>query len=248
MMDIVTRGPRKPFRATLFLLCLLTAALVTAEDASDSAKEPPEPPKVRLVSAHDVGQLIKDGRGKVLVVNFWATWCPPCVEEMPELVAFYRNYAHGSVEFLSISADHPSTVDDRVRPFIEEKRLPFPVHVMKVKGPDELNDVLNLDWDGALPATFVFGRDGRAVHSWIGAITLADLKRVVDPLVTPRAQETPASPEHPIDPWGKAPNPGRPSKDMPTSATPHRALPQLQRPIPAPRDTAHTRPSALPRS
>lgn len=201
MMGIDTRAPTKAVRATLFLLCLLAAALVAAEDdAGGSAKKPQEAPKkepeevLRLVSADDVGQLISDGRGKVLVVNFWATWCPPCVEEMPELAAFYQDYAHRPVEFLSISADHPSTIDDRVRPFIEEKRLPFPVHVMKVEGPDELNDVLNLDWDGALPATFVFRRDGTMAHSWVGAITLAGLKKVVDPLLPPIAQEAYVTP------------------------------------------------------
>ncbi|HNT87803.1 MAG TPA: TlpA disulfide reductase family protein, partial [Candidatus Hydrogenedentes bacterium] len=70
------------------------------------AQPVPAPPEgVEIASADRVAALVAAAKGKALVVNLWATWCPPCVAEMPDLADFYRNRDSARVEFLSVSLD-----------------------------------------------------------------------------------------------------------------------------------------------
>ncbi|MBI4558961.1 MAG: TlpA family protein disulfide reductase, partial [Candidatus Hydrogenedentes bacterium] len=126
--------------------------------------------------------LIKAAKGKVVVVNFWATWCPPCVHEMPDLLKFYEANKEKSVQFLSISADGPGAIDDRVRPFMTEKKLSFPVYALDVGSPDEIAEALKIDFEGTLPATLVYDSAGKLAKFWNEEITLAQLTNTVYPL------------------------------------------------------------------
>ena len=141
-----------------------------------------EPPEIDLVTVEEIRGLIDAGRGSIVVVNFWATWCPPCVKEMPQLARFYEAFDTKGTIFLSFSADDPSTLEDRVRPFVNSYEIPFPVHVMHVEDPTELGAALKVDWDGGLPATFVFASDGSLARSWVGEITYEILAEAVGAL------------------------------------------------------------------
>ncbi len=164
-------------------LCLLAAAVLLGScGAPDEAPAAPSHP-VELASATRIESLVENSRGRVLVLNFWATWCPPCVEEMPELASFARNHVGEEVEFLSVSSDAPSTRDTLVRPFAVEYDLPFPVYIMGVDHPAEMVEHIGIEWDGGLPATFIFNKDGRAVHSWVGPVDEQILMAAVRPLL-----------------------------------------------------------------
>jgi thiol-disulfide isomerase/thioredoxin len=115
-----------------------------------------------------------------VVMNFWATWCPPCVNEMPVLADFARAYASKGVTVMGVSVDHPDTVDERVRPFVTRRRLPFPVYVLTERSPEAVGKALGVDWGGAVPATFVFDRSGCLIRSWFEEITWSDLTAAVD--------------------------------------------------------------------
>lgn len=145
------------------------------------ARTAPSKPDIDLVNAEAVSRLLASAKGKVLVVNVWATYCIPCVEEMPELAAFYRERDAKTVEFLSLSADFPYSVDDVVKPFVAEKSLPFAVHVLNVP-PDDLIGVLGVKdakWGGELPATFVFDATGALRKFWLERVHLQDLGAAV---------------------------------------------------------------------
>jgi thiol-disulfide isomerase/thioredoxin len=113
-------------------------------------------------------------RGKPLVVNFWATWCPPCVEEMPELSAFYDKYKPKGVQLLGIAVDSPSNV----REFLEERQFSYPLVVAGANG-SELASRLGSRID-AFPYTVLVAPNGQVVQQKMGRIYEEELIKWVE--------------------------------------------------------------------
>ena len=104
---------------------------------------------------------IENRNGKILFVNFWATWCVPCVEEFPDLVKIYNEHKSSDFEFLSISVDLPSEIETKVKPFLAEHSAEFPVVVVEEKRSDEVISLINPDWNGAVPVTVIYDKNGK---------------------------------------------------------------------------------------
>jgi len=139
----------------------------------------PDTPKVDTIDTAQLADLLKPDHKTPVVLNFWATWCPPCVKEMPEFVEFYRAHSAEEFRFLSISVDHPDTLDDRVKPFVQKKALPFPVHVLTERSPENLAKALGVEWTGAVPETFLFDKEGKLLKSWTEEITKEELEKAL---------------------------------------------------------------------
>lgn len=108
--------------------------------------------------------------GKPLVVNFWATWCPPCVEELPLLNAFYRQHAANGWQVVGLAIDQPSAV----RKFLQRMPLDFPIGLAGLGGTELGRSLGNLT--GGLPFTVVLGGEGRVLHRKMGQVTSEDLQ------------------------------------------------------------------------
>ncbi len=108
--------------------------------------------------------------GKPLVVNFWATWCPPCVEELPLLNAFYRQHAADGWQVVGLAIDQPSAV----RKFLQRMPLDFPIGLAGLGGTELGRSLGNLT--GGLPFTVVLGGEGRVLHRKMGQVTSEDLQ------------------------------------------------------------------------
>ncbi|MGA2369901.1 MAG: TlpA disulfide reductase family protein [Candidatus Korobacteraceae bacterium] len=97
---------------------------------------------------------LKDLRGKVVLVNFWATWCPPCRKEMPDLEALYKRFQDQGFVILSISEDEET---DKVQPFIAERNISYPI---LLDPGQKVNNMFKVD---GIPKSFVYDRDGKLV-------------------------------------------------------------------------------------
>lgn len=132
-------------------------------------------PKLTLADLGGTDHSLADYRGRVVLVNLWATWCPPCKAEMPTLEAYYKAHQADGFVTIAINDGDPS---DAVAAFVQEYALTFPV----------LLDPTYQATDHAfktrhLPSSFVIDREGNIRLRWVGEIDRASLEKYVTPLI-----------------------------------------------------------------
>ena len=137
-------------------------------------------PGLVLKNVSGVERKLSALRGRVVVLNFWATYCGPCVKEMPDLVAIQNQYAPFGVQVVGASLD---TLAERqeVRRFATDMKVNFPVLLGATN-----EDLARFGLDQSVPSTVVIGRDGKIVTVFRGAIRQADLRRQLNALVASR--------------------------------------------------------------
>ena len=113
-------------------------------------------------------------QGSVVLVNLWATWCPPCREEMPALQAFYEEYRSNG--FVLVAIDQGETTKEVV-PFVEEYNLTFPVWLDPASQAGAAFNTMNL------PSSYVIDRTGRIRLMWIGGISRENLDTYVPAII-----------------------------------------------------------------
>ena len=163
----------------------LTAALLAAappllaEEAA-SVDHLLEPDTIHPATVEQFRAVLEHHRGKVVVVNFWATWCIPCLQELPELDLLQERYADRGLVVLAISMDDPEKLEDRVRPFFA-KRAPGLVSYLASSEGDSVEFVTALDpeWPGALPTTMFFDRDGELDNMHLGRMLYSEFEEAV---------------------------------------------------------------------
>jgi thiol-disulfide isomerase/thioredoxin len=124
---------------------------------------------VELLDQRGLSKIIHERKGKPLLLNIWATWCQPCVEEFPDLIKL--SVTDTLVEVVGISVDYPDELRTKVLPFLEKLKVPFKIYIAKFDKQEDFITALDSTWSGAVPATFFYDGKGRKQFSSIGQET-----------------------------------------------------------------------------
>ncbi|MCL6508067.1 MAG: TlpA family protein disulfide reductase, partial [Bryobacteraceae bacterium] len=149
---------------------LLCAALVAAQ--------------VRLTPLDEnvYRRMLASHKGQVILVDFWATWCAPCLEELPQLVRLEAKYRAHGLRLIPISCDEPED-ESKALSFLRKAGVSFPGYRKQVA--DDEKFILSVDpkWSGALPALFLYDRTGRLVRSFVGEADLSAVEKAIHKLL-----------------------------------------------------------------
>ena len=170
-------------RASLcaFVLIVLSGSGVRVSAQTRTASQPVTP-----ISVAGIKALLHERHGKVLFLNVWATWCAPCAEEFPDIVKIHQTYSGDSVEVCAISIDYPDEIESKILPFITSHKIPFRVYVSNIKKDEDLMNALQPSWNGAVPATFIFDRNGKLCSFMTGQREYQTFEAALDSVLRSR--------------------------------------------------------------
>lgn len=169
-------------RARLALFAVVAvAALVSGYMFRQTGERDPVDIKPLMAAAfpdlQGRSRSLAEWRGSVLVVNFWATWCPPCLKEIPDFIRMQEKLRAKGVQFVGIAADQP----DKVRLFASKYRMNYPVLLADMAVIEIARQAGNQA--GGLPFTVILDREGKWVSSESGVLDEKRLNSLVEPLL-----------------------------------------------------------------
>ncbi len=155
-----------PGRLNLVFALLLFATIAGAQD-------------IAFIKADQITRWKNADTDTVYVINFWATWCGPCVAELPAFEKLHERYAGQKVRVILVSTDFSKQVDTKVRTFIREKNLRSQVAFMDESNPNNWINLVNPDWSGLIPATLIIARRKKFERFFETPLTYEELETAV---------------------------------------------------------------------
>ena len=119
--------------------------------------------EVKTIAESELQELIDNRNGKVLLLNIWATWCPPCRIEIPDLVKLSDNY-YNVVDVVGISIDYSEDLEQKILPFLKKNNVSYVNYISNFRKDEDLINFLHKKWNGVLPASFIYASNGDLLH------------------------------------------------------------------------------------
>jgi thiol-disulfide isomerase/thioredoxin len=163
-------------RALVWILtgwvCVNIPALATAAES-----------RIEPITAAEFGELLTAKRGKVVLVNFWATWCRPCLKEIPELEELAARYRERGFELVAVSLDEPEDLEAVVIPFLDKWFPEFRSYARLERSMDSVVSVVDRAWNEVLPTSYVLSADGQVKAMLQGGKSGAEFEAAILPLL-----------------------------------------------------------------
>ncbi len=137
-----------------------------------------EPVTLTKVDADALRALRQNGTGKFLLVNFWATWCAPCVAEFHEFVTMHRMYRHRDFEFVSVAINRPDE-EAQVLAFLKKQQASNRNLLFGSSDREQLMDAFDPEWPGAVPFTVLLSPEGKVLHRELDSVEAPALRRKI---------------------------------------------------------------------
>jgi thiol-disulfide isomerase/thioredoxin len=156
---------------TLLLMLLSGPVVLRSQTAGENL------PVVRRIAPADIDSLLRRQKGNVVLLNIWASWCKPCMEEMPDLLRLRREFHDKPFTLLLISDDDAENVDNLVRPALRKFGVTFPTYNLGGSNDEAVINAVDSTWSGALPASFIFAPNGILSVRLVGGKTKAAFEK-----------------------------------------------------------------------
>jgi len=116
---------------------------------------------IKLIDSDELATLSSKSSDTTYVINFWATWCSPCVKEIVHFEELHAKRGNSKLKVVLVSLDFPNQVEKRVLPFVEQKEISAPVKIMTDLDYNAWIERIDKSWSGAIPATLIYNKDRR---------------------------------------------------------------------------------------
>ena len=161
-------------KKTFFFSILMLAFMATASLQAQT---------VEVIKFPQLQELIDAPGKQVKVINFWATWCRPCVKELPYFEELQSNYSTEELQVYLINLDDVEKLDKRVKPFIKKQQIKSTVKLLDETDYNSFIDKVDSNWSGAIPATLIIaGKKRRFIE---GELTAAELQNLIKEVTKP---------------------------------------------------------------
>jgi thiol-disulfide isomerase/thioredoxin len=152
-------------------LCLLLTGLAAANE------------RITPIDADALGANLAGREGRVVLVNFWATWCRPCLDEIPALVELERKLGEQGFDLVAVSLDNPADQQTLLEPFLIKWFPGFTTYLSVENDMDSMVSVVDPFWDEVLPTSYVLARDGSMVKRFQGGSSAEEFAAAIQPLL-----------------------------------------------------------------
>jgi peroxiredoxin len=176
-IDAVLAGKAAPVARTSVSGCPVKVAAQGTSTAAQAETGKPDVP-LTMAGADDLKKLRQNGTGKLLLINFWATWCAPCAAEFPALEATYRMYRARNLEFVSVSVNDPEERAAVVK-FLQEHGATHDNRLFATSDVYGLQAAFDPNTPGAVPYTVLLAPNGDVVHQELGELDVMKLRRAI---------------------------------------------------------------------
>lgn len=155
------------------IICLLVIVLISCNQITEKSEVSKVETETDISNTNNVLEIYDfDGLeeylnlddGKVYVVNFWATWCAPCIKELPYFEKIGANYQSENVEVILISLDFPKQYETKLKPFISKHQLQSKVIALNDVDSNRWIPKVSENWSGAIPATLIYNKSKRQFY------------------------------------------------------------------------------------
>lgn len=179
-LDALLAGKQVPVAETRVFGCSTKWADKRDDAVASIKKWNEETVELQLVSPEKLRERLTQPSEKYRLVNVWATWCIPCIEELDELVTIHRMYRKRHFEVITVSADDESRREEALK-LLKEKHCSATNFILEAENRDDLFDAVDPEWKGAVPYTALISPEGKVIHRIHGEFDALELKqKIVD--------------------------------------------------------------------
>lgn len=139
--------------------------------------------KIEYIKIPELEKILQNRDNKLYVLNFWATWCAPCVSEISNFEKVAKDYSAEKVRFILVSLDFPSEVEKQLIPFLKKNKITLNVAVMMDVDYNKWIDKIDPQWQGDIPATLFFNNTRKSKFFHSGGVTEPELKKYINSLL-----------------------------------------------------------------